>query len=57
MSEFMDRFKGKVSQISKDGHIGVVSTASRPIVKDNGQEQQKEPMPIQKPQFLKKNVS
>jgi hypothetical protein len=31
--DFISRFEGKVSQISKEGHIGVVLTADRPIQK------------------------
>lgn len=33
ISEFMDRFQGKLTQISKEGHIGVVSTTNKPIEK------------------------
>jgi hypothetical protein len=29
--DFISRFEGKVSQISKEGHIGVVLTAEKPI--------------------------
>ena len=35
ISEFLDRFQGKVSQISKDGHLGVVARTSKPIEKVN----------------------
>lgn len=31
--EFQDRFKGKTTLMSKDGHIGVVSQANKPINK------------------------
>eukprot|EP00347_Sterkiella_histriomuscorum_P017720 403348253 len=33
LSDFLDRFQGKVSQISKDGHLGVVARTSKPIEK------------------------
>jgi hypothetical protein len=33
--EFHDRFKGKTSLMSKDGHIGIVSSTNKPISKIN----------------------
>ena len=32
--EFQDRFKGKTTLISKDGHIGVVTNTQKPINKN-----------------------
>ncbi len=32
-AEFQDRFKGKTSLMSKDGHIGIVSNTNKPISK------------------------
>jgi hypothetical protein len=31
--DFLDRFQGKVSQIQKDGHLGVVARTGKPIDK------------------------
>lgn len=33
VSDFLERFQGKVSQISKDGHLGVVARTGAPIPK------------------------
>ena len=30
---FLERFQGKVSQIQKDGHLGVVARTDKPIEK------------------------
>jgi hypothetical protein len=34
-SDFMNRFKGKIQTMKKDGHIGVVSRTNQPIQKVN----------------------
>ena len=33
MSEFLEKFQGKISTISKDGHLGVVARTGKPIEK------------------------
>ncbi len=32
-AKFLERFKGKISTIGKNGHMGVASSATRPVVK------------------------
>ncbi len=32
-AKFLERFKGKISTIDKNGHTGVASNATKPIVK------------------------
>lgn len=33
MGDFLDRFQGKISAISKDGYIGVITKTNKPIEK------------------------
>lgn len=33
MSEFLEKFQGKISMIQKDGHLGVVARPGKPIEK------------------------
>lgn len=33
LDQFLERFQGKVSQIQKDGHLGVVARTDKPIEK------------------------
>jgi hypothetical protein len=33
MSEFLEKYKDKISMISKDGHLGVVARTGKPIEK------------------------
>jgi hypothetical protein len=35
-SEFINRFEGRITQIKKDGHIGIVASTRKPIQKAGG---------------------